>query len=390
MPYTIKAEELMRLQYKWIDENESLGKALSCFDESCDLLLVKDNEQKYTGILTERMILRSGLDRAKTKVKNLKRFAPNIIRSTLVPYAAGLMVQNDVLHLPVFDEDKVVGIIDDMDMLTAVAIKDFGKQNVKNFMSNDVHFIEHQEKISVALHSFRDYHIGRLPVVNNDKLIGMITLHDVVTKMIQPNERADLYGNVLRKKESLWDLPVESIMSNPVITSSDSASIQDVIHKMDKFQVSGIPVLDQTNMLVGIVTKKDILGPLSLEGETIRYPIIQFSSKLHGEYQDDLRPLIEQFVTRHKDRLSHATFSIFLREFNSEIKKECLISVRCRLNCDFGRFNVSAEGWGSHNAMKQALILLERQIHGKISKKREYSRMYKKDFWEYVDFESLT
>jgi hypothetical protein len=36
----------MRQQYKWIEENESLGKALSCFDESCDVLLVKDKEQK--------------------------------------------------------------------------------------------------------------------------------------------------------------------------------------------------------------------------------------------------------------------------------------------------------------------------------------------------------
>ncbi len=390
MSYTIKVEELMRQQYKWINENDSLGKALSCFDESCDVLLVKDKEQKYNGILTERMVMRSGLDRAKTKVKNLKRYAPNITRSTIVPYAAGLMVQNDVLHLPVFDGDKVLGIIDDMDMLTTVAIKDFGKQNVKNFMSNDVHFIEHQEKISVALHNFRDYHIGRLPVVNNDKLVGMITLHDMVTKMIQPKERADRDSNVIRKKESLWDLPVDSIMSNPVITSLESASIKDVIYKMDKFQVSGIPVLDQTNMLVGIVTKKDILGPLSLEGETIRYPIIQFSSKLNADYQDDLRPLVEEFVIRHKDRLSHATFTIFLREFKPEIKKQCLISIRCRLDCDFGRFSVTAEGWGPHNAMKQALLLLERQIHRKISERKDYARLYKKDFWSYVDIENLT
>jgi CBS domain-containing protein len=389
MPQTIKAEELMTQQYKWIEEEESLGKALSSFNESCDVLLVKDEKQHYSGILTERMILRSGFDREKTKVKKLKRHAPKINHSTPIPDAAGLMVQNDVLHLPVCDKDQVIGILDDKHLLSSVAIKDFGTQNTKKFMTNNVHVIGPSEKISVVLHHFRDYHIGRLPVVDQGKLIGMITLHDVVTKMIQPRNRPDI-GSALGKKASLWDLPVESIMTNPVITSSVSASIQDIIHKMDEFHVSGIPILDQTNMLVGIVTKKDILGPISLQGKMSSYPIIQFSSKLHGEYQDDLRPLVEQFAERHKERLTHATFSIFLREFNPEVQKLRLISVRCRLDSDFGLFTVFAEGWGPHNAMKQALILLERQIHRKISENREFARLYKKDFWDYIDIENLT
>ena len=48
MPQTIKADELMTQQYKWIDERESLGKALSSFNESCDVLLVQDEKQQYS------------------------------------------------------------------------------------------------------------------------------------------------------------------------------------------------------------------------------------------------------------------------------------------------------------------------------------------------------
>jgi CBS domain-containing protein len=389
MPQTMRAEDLLTHRYKWIDEQDSLGKALSCFDESCDALLVKNKKQQYSGILTERMILRSGLDRAKTKVKTLKRFAPKIEPKTPVPTIAGLMIENDVLHIPVFHDEKVVGIIDDIRLLTTVAAKDFGKQPVTNFMSTDICTIESHEKISIALHKFRDYHIGRLPVVNNGSLIGMITLHDVVTRMILPMQRAQP-ENVLHEKTPVWDLPVEGIMSAPVITSSVNASIQEVISKMIQFRISGIPILNHSDSLEGIITKKDILSPLSFIGEVLRYPVIQFSSKLHGEYQDDLRILVEQFAERQKERLSHATFTIFLREYKPEKQKLRLISVRVRLFCDFGRFAVSAEGWGPHNAMKQALQLLEQQIHRKISEKRSIARTYKQESWTYHDIEDLT
>lgn len=389
MPQTIQVKELMTQRYKWIEDQESIGKALSCFDESCDVLLVTDNNHRYLGILTERMILRSGLDRAKTKVKTLMRYAPKIDQTAYVPTAAGLMIENDVLHLPIFRNETIVGIIDDVRLLTAVALKDFGKQNVKNFMSTNIFTIEPQEKIAVALHKFRDYHIGRLPVVNNSNLVGMITLHDVVTRMILPKQRAQP-EKVLHEKTPVWDLPVEGIMSEPVITSSMNAQIQDVINKMVQFHVSGIPILDQSNILSGIVTKKDILSPLATTGESFQYPIIQFSSKLHGEYQDDLRVLVEQFANRQKERLEHATFTIFLREFQPEKQKLRLISVRCRLICDFGRFAVSAEGRGPHNAMKQALNILERQIHRKISEKRGFARVYKQKRWTMNDIEALS
>ncbi len=262
MPETIKIEEIMTQRYKWIEEQATLGKALSCLDESCDVLLVKDDAQHYIGILTERMILRSGLDRAKTKVKTLMRHAPRVQGTTLVPTAAGLMVQNDVLHLPVTNGEKIVGIIDDQRLLTSVAAKDFGKQNVQNFMSSDICSIEPKEKIAVALHKFRDYHIGRLPVLNNGTLVGMITLHDVVTRMILPKQRAQP-EDVLREKTPVWDLPVEGIMSNPVVTSKIDASLQDVITKMVQYHISGIPIIDQSGSIKGIITKKDILCLIS-------------------------------------------------------------------------------------------------------------------------------
>ena len=72
MPETIKIEEIMTKKYKWIEEQESLGKALSCFKQSCDVLLVKDNDQHYLGILTERMILEQQIYR---KISNKRSFA---------------------------------------------------------------------------------------------------------------------------------------------------------------------------------------------------------------------------------------------------------------------------------------------------------------------------
>jgi len=65
---TNTAENVMTQNYKWVKENDSLEKVLPLFDRGNDVLLVLDKDKKYSGVLTERMILRSGMGREKTMV----------------------------------------------------------------------------------------------------------------------------------------------------------------------------------------------------------------------------------------------------------------------------------------------------------------------------------
>lgn len=385
----VKAEEIMTQNYKWVSENDSLAKALSLFDSSTDVLIVIGKNKKYSGILTERMILRSGLPHEKTKVKTLKIHAPKIKRTASVQECARLMLENDVFHLPVFEDDSLVGVVDDVGVLSSVALKRFGKKKVKDFISEDVIIVSPKDKIAGVLRSFREFHISRMPVVENGEIVGVITLHDIVTKLINARERGT-FGFILDEKRSLLDYPVEDIMSYPVVTCNINATVKEVIDKIVEYQISGVVVVDDKQKLAGIVTKRDLLEPLSRERKDIEYPIIQINSKIQELDRDGLNRVISHFIRKYKETLGETSFYIYLREHKETLRGEHLIYVRCRMFTGYGKFIAKAEGWGVYNAVKNALLNLERQINKKLSKERELSKDKKRKLMKYIEIESLT
>lgn len=50
------------------------------------------------------------------------------------------------------------------------------------------------------------------------------------------------------------------IMTRDVISISDSATVRDVIRRLAEYRVSGMPVVNRQQRLVGIVTEADVLG----------------------------------------------------------------------------------------------------------------------------------
>ncbi len=81
------------------------------------------------------------------------------------------------------------------------------------------------------------------PVVEGEKIVGVITLTDI--------GRAFAEGKV--------DAKVKDYMSSPAITVRDSDDILKAIDLMNRHSIGRLPVVDATGHLVGIVTKTDIM-----------------------------------------------------------------------------------------------------------------------------------
>jgi acetoin utilization protein AcuB len=100
----------------------------------------------------------------------------------------------------------------------------------------------------------KEYSIRRLPVVENDKLVGMVTLGDV--RGAEPSGATAL---------SIWEinyliskLRVEEIMTPDPVVVSEEAMVGEAAHLMLKYKISGLPVVDAEGILVGIITESDI------------------------------------------------------------------------------------------------------------------------------------
>ena len=121
-------------------------------------------------------------------------------------------------------------------------------------MSKDLTVVSPTERIVHARRQMIEVRIGRVPVVDDDKLVGMITSKDLMRAFI------DFRKKVPEKyqKSQIKELLVEDIMSlNPTFVSKDM-SITEVSNIIMETGFNGLPVVED-NQVVGIITQTDIL-----------------------------------------------------------------------------------------------------------------------------------
>jgi acetoin utilization protein AcuB len=95
--------------------------------------------------------------------------------------------------------------------------------------------------------------IRQLPVVEGRRLVGIVTDRDI---------RSFLSASLLESpetRERALASPVEEIMTAEPITVSPDDDLQEAVELMIDEKIGGIPVVDEAEGLVGIVTYVDLL-----------------------------------------------------------------------------------------------------------------------------------
>ncbi len=96
--------------------------------------------------------------------------------------------------------------------------------------------------------------VRRLPVVENGKLVGIVTLGDLRQSNIN-------VGNPEAAKTR-----VALVMTEKVITVTPETTLREAAKLMIKHKISGLPVMEG-DQLVGIITESDIFRAVMLEEE---------------------------------------------------------------------------------------------------------------------------
>lgn len=98
--------------------------------------------------------------------------------------AAELMKEFNIGSLPVCEGKKVIGIVTDRDIaLRAVAEgKDNRNQTVKDVMSSNPVVIDSQADVKEAAKLMSDNQIRRIPIVEANSLVGMVSLGDIAVE----------------------------------------------------------------------------------------------------------------------------------------------------------------------------------------------------------------
>ncbi|MBA3012501.1 MAG: CBS domain-containing protein [Desulfobacula sp.] len=125
---------------------------------------------------------------------------------------------------------------------------------IKEWKSKPVITINRDASLTDAVTLFQTRVISMLPVLKEGKLVGILTDGDI--KKASPSGATTLDRFEIN---SLMDtLPVESIMSKPVVTIGSDHTVDEAAGIMLSKAISGMPVIDTTGKIEGIITKSDI------------------------------------------------------------------------------------------------------------------------------------
>jgi acetoin utilization protein AcuB len=134
---------------------------------------------------------------------------------------------------------------------------------VKYWMKKDVVSVNVDDSLDKAIHLMHKYKPTLLPVVKKDKLVGIVTDRDL--KRASASDATALEIHELAYLIS--KIKVGEIMTKNVLTVPPDYTLEEAAAKLLMNDISGLPVLDDQDKIVGIISKQEIfLALISLSG----------------------------------------------------------------------------------------------------------------------------
>jgi CBS domain-containing protein len=129
-----------------------------------------------------------------------------------------------------------------------------------DIMSSPVYVVSPQENVAHARRLMLSHKISRLPVLDGDRLAGILTKKDLAYRLRQ--------SDPIWRRRPIDKIPVHVLMVPDPVSVTPDARVPDIAALMMARDFSGLPVLDGKK-LVGMVTKTDILRSASVSSLTL-------------------------------------------------------------------------------------------------------------------------
>ena len=376
----IPVENVFSKSYSTVNENDPLSKCLELFKkEMPPVIAVLNAKGKYAGVISRRWVVRSRLDPSTTKVKSLMRPAPRVSKTVSLSKAARLMIESGVRQLPVFEKNRLVGFVTDEDIIHGAVTQEWGNTAVETIMTKAPQVIEANRSVGAVLSLFREHGVSHVPVVDQGKLVGIISIQDIIEQIFQPRQKQTL-GEIVGEKVPVLSIPAKGIMAQPVISVASDASLREAADKMHKHNVSCLVVLSKER-LSGIVTKLDFLEPISQLEIVARKLKVQFGVKgveINPDQKGFMMDEFETFVHKYREALGVGTMFVYMKTHGTNHKGVPLLHCRLQLRTSKGSFFSSSEGFGVESTFRVALDRLDKRLLR--SKELSYNPKYARDF----------
>lgn len=188
----MQIKNLMSEDLITIDKDQNLSDALKLLRKHNVSRLPVTNNKELVGIISERDIANKlGSSKYESMPASRLHISSVMVKDVFtVPETmqldevAKLMLEKGIGSVPVMDDDKMVGIVSKADFVTLAVGIAFDKITVKEIMSKDLTVVSPTDRLIHARRQMIESHVGRLPVVEDGKLEGMVTSKDLMRAFI--------------------------------------------------------------------------------------------------------------------------------------------------------------------------------------------------------------
>lgn len=119
----------------------------------------------------------------------------------------------------------------------------------QDIMAKDPRCVTPRTSVQEAARLMKTEDVGALPVIESDssrKLVGIVTDRDIAIRAVADGR-------------DLGSVTVSDVMSKSATTAKATDSVDDVMKVMGREQVRRIPIVDDRDQLVGIVSQADVV-----------------------------------------------------------------------------------------------------------------------------------
>jgi CBS domain-containing protein len=129
---------------------------------------------------------------------------------------------------------------------------------IQDAMTPNPTTIGSETTVQEAARTMKSEDVGSLPIVDGDRLVGVVTDRDLAIRVLADGKGADT--------------TVGEIASKQVVCVDPQQSLEEAARLMAEHQVRRLPVCEEDGKLVGIVAQADVAksGHDALTGETVQ------------------------------------------------------------------------------------------------------------------------
>ena len=254
----MKVREIMTTKIITVDKDDSLKLVLDLMKKYDITKIPVTEEKKFFGLVTDNVIAyklgsirKRGITASRLHASSVaEKEVPLILPDEEVKNILKSVGEPGPTMLPVVEKEKLVGVVTKADLLPLVT----SKNQLHSIMQKKVYTVNIDDRVIHARRIMITNNIARLPVLDEKKLVGIISDVEIALAFASLKKSFSLG----RQKHRLDEFLVKDIMRSPVVWSNPSMSISDAAQLMLNQNVGALPLLEN-DKLVGMVTRTDLL-----------------------------------------------------------------------------------------------------------------------------------